>query len=128
MRLTVVPGLLVAMLATACGDTEERSVVPLTRPTGSDEVVVQVMGRDPQAERHCVGGADLLSGAQRVDGPLLSRHGRAPAGDLETAGGLAGVVAAAGQDAEGLVVSASRPVDKLRLHGSLRSRATDLAA
>jgi len=43
MRLTVVPGLLVALLATACGDTDERSVVPLTRPTGSDEVVVQVM-------------------------------------------------------------------------------------
>lgn len=43
MRLTVVPGLLVAMLATACGDTEDRSVVPLSRPTGSDEVVVQVM-------------------------------------------------------------------------------------
>jgi len=43
VRLTFVPGLLVAILATACGDTEERSVVPLSRPTGSDEVVVQVM-------------------------------------------------------------------------------------
>lgn len=32
-----------AMVATACGGAEERSVVPLSRPTGSDEVVVQVM-------------------------------------------------------------------------------------
>ena len=40
VRLTIIPGLLLAVLATACGDTD-RSV--LSRPTASDEVVVQVM-------------------------------------------------------------------------------------
>lgn len=42
VRLTIVRGLLLAVLATACGDTEDRSVVPVSRPTGPDEVVVQV--------------------------------------------------------------------------------------
>jgi hypothetical protein len=34
---------LFALVASACGGTDDRSVVTLSRPTGSDEVVVQVM-------------------------------------------------------------------------------------
>ena len=42
VRLTIIPGLLLAMLVTACGNRNDRSVA-LSRPTGSDEVVVQIM-------------------------------------------------------------------------------------
>lgn len=43
MRSTVVPVLLLAMLATACGDPEGEPGATLSRPAGADEVVVQVM-------------------------------------------------------------------------------------
>jgi hypothetical protein len=44
----------------------------------------------------------------------------------EASGCVQPIDGTAGQDAEGLSVSVSRPVDKLRLHASLLPRATDL--
>lgn len=43
MRFTVVLVPVLAMMATACGDPEGGTAVPKSRPTGADEVVVQVM-------------------------------------------------------------------------------------
>ena len=58
-------------------------------------------------------------------GRILGEFGIA---EDETGDRVQPIDGAGGQDTEGLAVSASRPVDELRLHASLLSRATDLVA
>jgi len=62
---------------------------------------------------------------QRLLGGILREFGVA---QDEASGRVQPIDGAARQDAEGLAVSASRPVDELRLHASLPSEATDLVA